>query len=248
MQQEILDLCERVSHVTYENLTKIIRYSQAGSADRARKLDDSYENDLDSWMGGGTCFSLTWHLYQELLRMGYAPRLLMGDKRTERNVHCALQLPIDGEDFLLDPGYLIFDPLKIPERIPFQKTQSFFPLVPNAVRLDFENGVLSLYTGSVKSQMKLRFEFDIRGVSPQEFQRHWSESFDREMMTYPVLNRLDREKGVQYYYQKGNLLVRDRNGSRLERIAPSERIERLHAIFGIERETLETAFGILHIE
>lgn len=58
--------------------------------------------------------------------MGYAPKLLMGDKRTERNVHCALQLPIDGEDFLLDPGYLIFDPLKIPENIPFQKTQSFF--------------------------------------------------------------------------------------------------------------------------
>ncbi len=248
MQQEILDLCERVSHVTYENLTKIIRYSQAGSADRARKLDDSYENDLDSWMGGGTCFSLTWHLYQELRCMGYAPRLLMGDKRTERNIHCALLLPIDGESFLLDPGYLIFDPLRIPEEIPFRKSQAFFPLVPNAVRLDFENGVLALYTGSAKSQMKLRFEFDIRGVSPQEFQRHWSESFDREMMTYPVLNRLDREKGVQYYYQKGNLLVRDRNGSRLERIDPSERIERLHSIFGIERATLETAFGILHIE
>ncbi len=248
MQQEILDLCERVSHVTYENLTKIIRYSQAGSADRARKLDDSYENDLDSWMGGGTCFSLTWHLYQELRRMGYAPRLLMGDKRTEKNVHCALRLPLDGEVFLLDPGYLIFDPLKIPEEIPFQKSQSFFPLVPNAVRLDLENGVLSLYTGSMRGPMKLRFEFDMRGVSPQEFQAHWSESFDREMMTYPVLNRLDREKGVQYYYQKGNLLVRDRNGSRLERIDPSERIERLHAIFGIERETLETAFGILRIE
>ncbi len=248
MQQEILDLCERISHVTYENLTKIIRYSQAGSADLARKLDDSYENDLDAWMGGGTCFSLTWHLYQELLRMGYAPKLLMGDRRVEKNVHCALLLPDDGENFLLDPGYLIFDPLKIPEAVPFQKSQAFFPLVPNAVRLDFENGVLALYTGSAHGQMKLRFEFDIRGVSPREFQKHWSESFDREMMTYPVLNRLDREKGVQYYYQKGNLLVRDRNGSRLERINPSERIERLHAIFGIERETLETAFGILHIK
>ena len=94
MQKEILDLCERVSHVTYENLTKIIRYSQAKSADAARKLDDSYENDLDAWMGGGTCFSLTWHLYQELLRMGYKPKLLMGDKRIEKNVHCALLLPL----------------------------------------------------------------------------------------------------------------------------------------------------------
>lgn len=246
MQQEILDLCERISHVTYENLTKIIRYAQAGNADNARKLDDSYENNLDSWMGGGTCFSLTWHLYQELRHMGYAPKLLMGDKRIEKNIHCALLLPIDSENFLLDPGYLIFEPLKIPEAIPFKKSQAFFPLVPNTVRLDLENGVLALYTGSIRGPMKLRFEFDIRGVSPQEFQRHWSESFNREMMTYPVLNRLDRKKGVQYYYQKGNLLVRDKNGSRLEQINPSERIDRLHTIFGIEKETLETAFGILH--
>ena len=124
MQKEILDLCERVSHVTYENLTKIIRYSQAKSADAARKLDDSYENDLDAWMGGGTCFSLTWHLYQELLRMGYKPKLLMGDKRIEKNVHCALLLPLSEKLYLLDPGYLIFDPLEIPAEIPMQKTQA----------------------------------------------------------------------------------------------------------------------------
>lgn len=246
MQQEILDLCERISHVTYENLTKIIRYAQAGNADNARKLDDSYENNLDSWMGGGTCFSLTWHLYQELRHMGYAPKLLMGDKRIEKNIHCALLLPIDSENFLLDPGYLIFEPLKIPEAIPFKKAQAFFPLVPNAVRLDFENGVLAIYTGSIRGPMKLRFEFDIRGVSPQEFQRHWSESFNREMMTYPVLNKLDREKGIQYYFQKGNLLVRDKNGSHLEQIHPSNRVERLHEIFGIDRETIERALGILN--
>ena len=55
MQQQILDLCNRISNVTYENLTKIIRYSEAKSADGARKLDDSYENDLDAWMCGSGC-------------------------------------------------------------------------------------------------------------------------------------------------------------------------------------------------
>lgn len=245
MQQQILDLCNRISNVTYENLTKIIRYSEAKSADGARKLDDSYENDLDSWMGGGTCFSLTWHLYQELRSMGYAPKLLMGDKRIEKNIHCALLLPVDGEDFLLDPGYLIFDPLKIPVAIPFQKNEAFYPLVPNVVRLELENGVLGLYTGSLKGPLKLRFEFNILGVTPQEFQKHWSESFDREMMTYPVLNKLDREKGVQYYFQKGNLLIRDKDGSRMEKILPKDQVSKLHAIFGIEEETIERALGVL---
>lgn len=245
MQKEVLDLCERISHVTYENLTKIIRFAEAKDADRARKLDDSYENDLDTWMGGGTCFSLTWHLYQELRRMGYDPKLLMGDRRIEKNVHCALLLPADGESFLLDPGYLIFDPLRIPPEVPFQKSQAFFPLSPNAVRLDLENGTLSLYTGSLRGPMKLRFDFDMRGVSPKDFQYHWSRSFEKEMMTYPVLNRLDREKGIQYYYQKGNLLVRDKNGSRMETINPRDRVERLHEIFGMDRETIERAFGVL---
>ncbi len=243
--QEILDLCGRLSHVTYENLTKIIRFAEAKSADGARKLDDSFENDLDSWMGGGTCYSLSWHLYQELLQMGYAPKLLMGNKRIEKNVHCALSLPIGGDSFLLDPGYLIFEPLKIPDRIPFQRTQAFFALVPNAVRLDLENDILGLYTGLVGGPMKLRFEFDIRGVSVGEFQRHWTKSFDREMMTYPVLNRLDREKGIQYYFQKGNLLIRDKNGSRIEKIPKSEQASRLHKIFGIGEETVERALGIL---
>lgn len=245
MQQEILDLCERISLVTYENLTKIIRYNEASSAEGARKLDDSYENDLDSWMGGGTCFSLTWHLYQELIQMGYAPKLLMGDKRIEKNIHCALLLRVDGENFLLDPGYLIFDPLKIPKISPLEKGEAFFPLVPNTVRLTLENGVLGLFTGSLKGPLKLRFEFDIRGVSPEEFQRHWSESFDREMMTYPVLNKLDRQNGIQYYYQKGNLLIRDKDGSHLESISPENQIEKLSSIFNIGKETIERALGIL---
>ncbi len=245
MPPEILSLCERLSSVTYENLTKIIRYAEAKSADGARKLDDSFENDLDSWMGGGTCFSLTWHLFQELREMQYSPRLLMGDKRIEKNVHCALTLPLDGENFLFDPGYLIFDPLKIPQESVNGKAQAFFPLVPNAVRLDVKNGILGLYTGFAPNSMKLRFEFDLRGVSPLEFQKHWSDSFHREMMTYPVLNKLDREHGIQYYFQKGNLLIRDKNGSRIEAIPESERVFRLHQIFGIGEETIEKALSIL---
>jgi hypothetical protein len=65
------------------------------------------------------------------------------------------------------------------------------------------------------------------------------------MMTYPVLNRLDRERGVQYYYQKGNLVTRDANGSRMERIAESERVEKLSEIFRLSPELVSRALGIL---
>ena len=270
--QKILDLCNRLSNVTYENLTKIIRLESTGSATAARNLDDSDQNDIDTWMGGGTCFSMTWHLYQSLRDMGLNPRLVMGHKRKERNIHCALILPDETaepsslishstfhishfsfKEFLFDPGYLIFDPLPIPLPQPFGTGESLFPLVPNSVRLvrpDMDSMELwtggSLRTdGKLNSPMKLRFEYPVAGVSVEEFKQHWAESFYREMMTYPVLNRLDRERGVQYYYQKGNLVTRDANGSRMERLDESVRVEKLSEIFKLSPELVSKALGIL---
>ncbi|HSQ42435.1 MAG TPA: hypothetical protein VLM37_09170, partial [Fibrobacteraceae bacterium] len=83
--EDILGLCAQFSEVTYENLGKILRFAKSGSADAAQRLDDCFQNDLDQWMGGGTCFSLTWHLRQRLQILGYTSRLLMGHKRKERN-------------------------------------------------------------------------------------------------------------------------------------------------------------------
>ena len=268
--QKILDLCDKLSNVTYENLTKIIRLESTGSATAARNLDDSDRNDIDTWMGGGTCFSMTWHLYQSFADMGLHPRLVMGHKRKERNIHCALILPnvsldtatlssntpylkaTEGSDliahssYLFDPGYLIFDPLQIPLQPPFGTGEAFFPLVPNCVRLVRPTeDRMELWTGGAGAPMKLRFEYPVEGVSVEEFKQHWSESFYREMMTYPVLNRLDREHGIQYYYQKGNLVVRDANGSRMERIDESLRVEKLSEIFRLSPDFVEKALGIL---
>ena len=277
--KKVVDLCNQISNITYENLTKIIRLEQTGSATGARKLDDSDQNDIDSWMGGGTCFSMTWHLYQALTDMGFKPRLVMGHKRKERNIHCALILPdpddsvvtpgqlfstnvtptsvpgsplsslvssLSSNSYLLDPGYLIFDPLQMPLPQPFGSGEAFFPLSPNCVRLvrpTLES--MELWTGGAGAPMKLRFEYPVEGVSVEEFKHHWNESFYREMMTYPVLNRLDREKGIQYYYQKGNLVVRSSTGSQMKRIEPADRVQTLSDIFKLSPAIIEQALQIL---
>ncbi len=265
--KKIQDTCDKLSKVTYENLTKIIRLESTGSSTAAQKLDDSFQNDVDAWMGGGTCFSMTWHLYQVFRDMGLCPRLVMGHKRKEKNIHCALILPDDTHsslraegvaiskvEYLFDPGYLIFDPLPIPLPPPFGTGAALFPLVPNSVRLVRPDASsMELWTGgaihangAISSPMKLRFEYPVEGVSVEEFKQHWNESFYREMMTYPVLNRLDRERGVQYYYQKGNLVTRDANGSRIEKIEESARVETLSRIFGLKPELIDRALHILH--
>ncbi|MCF0216833.1 MAG: hypothetical protein HUK21_10220 [Fibrobacteraceae bacterium] len=249
---QIQTICQRLSTVTYENLTKIIRLESTGSSTAAQHLDDSWQNDVDSWMGGGTCFSMTWHLYQVFMDMGLKPRLVMGHKRKEKNIHCALILP-DSEglfsgpqEYLFDPGYLIFDPLQMPSPPPFGTGDAFFPLVPNCVKLVRKSmEQMELWTGGAGSPMKLRFEYPVAGVSPQEFKEHWNESFYREMMTYPVLNRLDRERGIQYYYQKGNLVTRDKNGSKMVKIEKEKQVSTLSEVFGIHPEIIEKALKVL---
>lgn len=241
----ILSVCEQLSNTTYENLTKIIRFSEAGSADRARAIDDSFENDLDFWMGGGTCFSMTWHLYQELKAFGLFPRLLMGHKRKELNIHCALSLSFEGKTFFFDPGYLIFDPLEVPAGSLTNIGALFFALSPNTVELQNNGEVLSLFTGSFSTPLKLRFEFPLEGVDVLEFQKHWTESFHREMMTYPVLNRLDKKQGIQYYYQKGNLVTRKKDGSSIQKIETKNQVSTLSEIFHLSPEIVEQALKII---
>ena len=129
---------------------------------------------------------------------------------------------------------------------PFGTGEAFFPLSPNCVRLvrpTLES--MELWTGGAGAPMKLRFEYPVEGVSVEEFKHHWNESFYREMMTYPVLNRLDREKGVQYYYQKGNLVVRNATGSQMTKIAPADRVQTLSDIFKLSPDIIEKALNIL---
>ena len=85
---QVVTFCESLGNVTYENLTKIIRYAEAGSATGARHLAAS-EDSIDAWMGGEPATAFTWHLYRKLRAMGFAPRLLLGDKRREKGVHSA---------------------------------------------------------------------------------------------------------------------------------------------------------------
>ena len=255
--KKVVDLCNQISNITYENLTKIIRLEQTGSATGARKLDDSDQNDIDTWMGGGTSFGMRRPLYQTLPATGFRPRLVMGHKRKERNIHCALILPdpddlsslvsrLSSNSYLLDPGYLIFDPLQMPLPQPFGTGEAFFPLSPNCVRLVRPTlEAMELWTGGAGAPMKLRFEYPVEGVSVEEFKHHWNESFYREMMTYPVLNRLDREKGIQYYYQKGNLVVRSSTGSKMTKIEPADRVQTLSDIFKLSPAIIEQALQIL---
>lgn len=235
----IQQILNKMSSITYENLSKIITYHDRKSSEQAMRLPDEFENDVDHYLGGGTCFSLTWYLHHRLQDLGYSTRLILGHKRKQRNVHCALVLEHNDSEFLLDPGYLIFDPLKLPTT---DAIKEFFPLKPNWVELQKQELNLLLFTGHLK-QKHLRFSFDYLGCSESAFRKAWQDTFHFEMMEMPILNRLENE--VQYYWQKDHLVVRTAEDSKIVTFPENEKIVQLSKIFKIDECLIEKALTIL---
>ncbi|HLP40517.1 MAG TPA: hypothetical protein VK465_03335 [Fibrobacteria bacterium] len=115
----VLALLRDLSALPYENLSKIVAFHEGGGGDlraveRALDLSSDWLAHTRATGAGGTCFALTWWLALRMREQGFASAFLLADKGRGRAVHCGLRFPWEGRDYLLDPGYMIFEPLPLP--------------------------------------------------------------------------------------------------------------------------------------
>lgn len=111
-----IDMLSRIvecySNLPYENLTKIIKKFTAPSPDERLRgpveVMTGYVNDRT----GGTCFSLTYCLGSMLASAGYRSYPVMADMKRP-NIHCALVVELGGRRLLVDPGYLLGEPVEL---------------------------------------------------------------------------------------------------------------------------------------
>ena len=237
----VLALLRELSALPYENLSKIVAFHHGGadlrSVERALDLSSGWLEHARDTGAGGTCFSLTWWLARRMREEGFTGAFLMADKGRSRDIHCGLLFDWQGRGYLLDPGYMIFDPLPLPVAGLAATVWSS----PNELRVEDAVGkVWRLWSGP-KGSPKWRFDFRQEPVTEPEFLRHWEASYRLPMMGYPVLNRV--KDGVQYYLQKRSLLVRTPDGSEMRKLSRAEMLEAMGALFGIPeglaREALE---------
>jgi len=225
--------------IPYENLTKIIRDDEAGNAERARRHPAQVLSDHYALGAGGTCFSLTATLIHLLRALGYESEPILADRRYGANTHCALLLWIDKRPHLLDPGYLILEPVQLSADVPSHIRNGFNSLLlsPRA-----DNGRLDLFTVRGESRT-LRLTYKVEPVDAAEFLRVWDDSFGWDMMRYPLLTRVDGERHV---YLRANLYqVRGSDGVRSERISPDTLVGRIVHDFGISPSLAARAISIL---
>lgn len=228
------------THLPYENLTKIIKEDQEQAAVRARRLPAEVLADHFRAGTGGTCFSLTATLLHLVRALGWQAEPLLADRRYGENTHCALLVWINGRPHLLDPGYLILDPIPLDAGGETRIVSEFNELVlaPQA-----EGRRLELATVA-QGQRKYRLTFKTSPADPGEFLQAWDASFDWDMMRYPVLTRVCG--GQQRYLQGGRFQTRDRAAVRREDVPAVHLAERIAAEFGIAPQIVQRALEILH--
>jgi arylamine N-acetyltransferase len=228
------------SFLPYENVTKIIKEAKSGgSVQKLREAPEVLEDHL-RWRTGGTCFSLSNTLHELLKQSGFSCFIAMADMHYGQNIHCAVIAESGNKRYLLDPGYLLSEPMLIPEAGQESRVQT----VMNTVYLKSERtDVFSLYTEE-HLQRKWRYRLRATPVADEEFTRHWVRSFSLNSMESLMLSRLDRQGRI--YFRKNRLEVVSLSGREKKMIGVDE-VHDLASLFGVPADLILQAHNLLLI-
>lgn len=232
------DVATAFSRLPYENLTKILKESELGRAPSARRHPHEVITDHFARGTGGTCFSLTATLLHLLRSLGWHAEPILADRRYGSNTHCALVVSIDGQPHLLDPGYLIVDPIPLGPGGDTTVKTAFNRLVLEPTRGD----LVQLHTLQ-QGHRAYRLTYKTTAVDPGEFLRAWDASFDWDMMHYPVLARVAGDK--QLYLQDHRLQVRSHDETVRRELGGDDVVAEIVQRFGIDASVVTGALAVL---
>ncbi len=236
MLQEIL---ASFSHLPYENLSKIIKFHRHGAheTERLRLPEEVIEDHLRMRLGG-TCFSLTFFLQAILLHHGFPCYIVMADMKAGKNIHCAMVVLLDSVKYLVDPGYLLRQPMALDSNRPRLYHTEFTGV---ELRFNPAHEAYEVFTFN-RQEMKWRYRFVDRPTLPEEFLQHWQASFHRNSMNALCLTRVADEELI--YIRRDFMRITNLEGKRNVSIK-----SRYHATiqqeFGIAPEYVEQALSAL---
>jgi hypothetical protein len=159
----------------------------------------------------------------------------MADMKHGPNIHCALLVETDGRRFLLDPGYLVPEPVPLPKerevrvRLP-GRTLEYRPV---------ESGEIELHTTNYRGENLLRYRLRPHPIREEQFIRFWLESFDAAGMNSLYLNKITAEGRLSAH----NLNLRiDTGRDKVNLKLRGRYVEGISDRFGIGGELVRKAF------
>lgn len=225
------------ARLPYENLTKILELD--GGQSGAPRGPAELISDHIFHRTGGTCFSLTATLRHLLRALGLEAEPLLADRPYGSDSHCALAVWLEGAPHLVDPGYLLNEPVPLlstaEQRIetPFHEIR----LVPRPGAKQLE--LHTVNRGHDSFRILLRTE----PADWDHFVRVWQSSFGWDMMRYPVVTQVIG--GEHVYLQGERLQKRRRDGVQRGEIDRADLAARIASIFGIDPRVTARALAVL---
>jgi arylamine N-acetyltransferase len=238
-RQLLAEVVNAFAGLPYENITKIVKMAESGSSEQARRYPQEVIRDHIHWGTGGTCFSLTSALLYLLRSLGWEAEYILADRRYGQNSHCALLVWIDEVPHLLDPGFLIVDPIPLPSgnNLKIETGFNSLDLAP-----DENRGGISLST--VRQGIKTyRLTYKSAPVDTGEFFRAWDASFGWEMMRYPLLTR--KSPSGQIYLKGLGIQISNNDAVRREEIRREDLTAKIASEFRIHPAVVARAVSIL---
>ncbi|MCG3119720.1 MAG: hypothetical protein ALAOOOJD_02231 [bacterium] len=227
------------AHLPYENLSKIIKFNRCSENEARRlRLPEEVIAEHLQWHLGGTCFSLTFFLQTILQHHGFAGYIVMGDMKAGKNIHCALVVMLEGVRYLVDPGYLLRQPLALDPKRPRLYHTEFTGV---ELRFDEPAGGYDVFTFN-RQAMKWRYRFADRPTPPEEFLQHWQDSFHRNSMHGLCLTRATAEELI--FIRQDFMRLTTLDGKRNIPIKANYHAT-IQEIFGIAPEYVEQAQAAL---
>ena len=223
----------------YENITKIIKRAESGSAEQARRYPEEVIRNYIDWGAGGTCFSLTFALAHLVRNLGWRAEYILADRRYGLNTHCALLVWIDDVPHILDPGFLIIDPIPVPYREEREFKTAFNSLIlapgknPDRISLSTVR----------KDARTYRLTYKTSPVDDSEFFKAWDESFGWDMMHYPLLTRTIASK--QLYLNGFRFQITNADSVEMQEIHSEELVSKIVTEFHIHPSLVAHAVSIL---
>lgn len=233
-------LTSAFARLPYENLSKILRDQQTSNLDEARRLPNEVLNDFFELGAGGTCYSLTWTLLHLIRALGYETEPILADRRYGPDTHTALIVTIENIPHLIDPGYLLVEPIPIPRRGTIEVPTSF----NDVALIPADQGKRMELQTIQNKQSTYRLTYKMDPVDTAQFLAAWDQSFQFDMMKYPVLSKIIDDK--QMYLQKNHLLIRSKKESQRLEIEPEKLPDTIASIFGIQLSLVSDALNLLH--
>ncbi len=244
-RQQLGLLARAFSQLPYENLTKIIKGAQSDSVPAARRGPAEVLHDFQQWGAGGTCFSLTATLLHLVRSLGLEAEPILADRRYGADTHCALIVWLDGLPHLLDPGYLLVDPLPLEVGLSHPQNSAGRVITTRFNQLQLipsGSDRLELHTIQQGSR-RHRLTFKTSPVDAAQFRRAWDASFDWDMMHYPLLTKVTDDQ--QLYLRAGHLQKRTQTAVEREEIPETLLVRRVAQEFRIHPDIIRRALDVL---